>query len=309
MPNIIIDPWDNAHLPEVVDLLNVASPFDHFTVAQVAAAVFEDVDYAPGLLFSARSAGKLVGVAAGVARRARKPGDQSLPIGFVKLLAVHPDLQGQGIGTALLGALEDALSAAGAGTMRVFGDSPSYLRPGVDFRLTGLICFLQRRGYLVVGTPRANMAVDLARTDLDTTRDEARLATEGIVIRRLILSDADPFRAYLERSWSWTWTVEAIRTLQSEPVPTHVALARDEFVGFASHGTSGPGEFGPMGVKPELRRLGIGAVLLKRCLADLRDDGFATADIQWVGPFGFYARQVGAVMSQCFWQLERSLER
>jgi hypothetical protein len=58
-----------------------------------------------------------------------------------------------------------------------------------------------------------------------------------------------------------------------------------------------------------LRGAGIGATLLRRCLADLRDAGQASADIQWVGPIGFYARHVGAELSQCFWQFERQLDQ
>jgi predicted N-acetyltransferase YhbS len=62
-----------------------------------------------------------------------------------------------------------------------------------------------------------------------------------------------------------------------------------------------------MGTNPELRGKGIGALLLRRCLADLEAAGHRGCDIQWVGPKGFYADHVGAVIHRCYWQYEKSL--
>jgi GNAT superfamily N-acetyltransferase len=151
------------------------------------------------------------------------------------------------------------------------------------------------------------MASDLATARLDTDADEARLGAAGFEIRRLAQAEAAAFEAYLLERWSPSWRTEAMRSLRRNPVSTHVALRDDRIVGFASHSVSGPGEFGPMGTNQELRGQGVGAVLLKRCLADQREAGFAECDIQWVGPKGFYADHVGARISRCFWQYERAL--
>jgi predicted N-acetyltransferase YhbS len=304
---ITIDPWQSDDLEDVVRVLNAASPFDRFAPDHVREAVFADPDFAPGLLVAARSDGEIVGVAAGVVRPPERFGTPQSP-GFVKLLAILPAWEGQGIGSRLLAAVEERLAAAGAGAVRVFGDAPSYLRPGVDFRLTRLVCLLIRRGYAFRHNA-VNMDVDLRRDAFDTAADEERLAREGFAVRRLTHDDGDLFHRYMGENWSWGWQTEAGRSLRRDPISTHVALRDGAIVGFASCNASGPGQFGPMGTAPDLRRHGIGGVLLKRCLADLRAQGYPTAEIQWVGPIGFYARQVGATLSRCFWQMEKPVTR
>jgi mycothiol synthase len=299
-----LDTWVPSELDGVVDVLNTASTFDRFRASHMREAIFADVDFDPALLSCARSDGQIVAAAAAVLRRPRGAVAPASSIGYVKLFAVAPAWQGRGIGSQLLAEVERKLSEGGAQAIRVFGDAPFYLRPGVDFRLTPLVCLLLRRGYKVRSNA-VNMEVDLATADLETASDEARLRDLGIDIRRLEAEDATAFRAYMERDWSWGWTIEACRSLDRSPISTHVALQQGQIVGFASHSASGPGQFGPMGVKPELRQHGIGAVLLKRCLADLRAGGYPTADIQWVGPICFYHRHVGAVLSRCFWQFEK----
>jgi GNAT superfamily N-acetyltransferase len=56
-----------------------------------------------------------------------------------------------------------------------------------------------------------------------------------------------------------------------------------------------------MGTLDAERRRGIGAVLLKRCLADIREAGHDSAQIGWTGPVQFYQRTVGAKPDRVFW--------
>jgi GNAT superfamily N-acetyltransferase len=284
-------------LGAVVDLLDVASAFDRFPLQQVLENTLDDAGLAPELLLGRRDGDRLIAAAVGVTRS---------EVGHVKLFAVHPEQRRRGIGSALLAELEARLAARGAASVRFFADAPHYLRPGVDFRDTAFVSFLERRGYQ---QRRAvcNMLADLAAARLDTADDEARLAQSGFEVRRLAAADGPAFEAYLLERWTPAWRTEAMRSLRRDPVSSHVALREGRMVGFASHSVSGPGQFGPMGTDQELRGQGIGAVLLKRCLADQREAGFAECDIQWVGPKGFYADHVGARISRCFWQYEREL--
>jgi GNAT superfamily N-acetyltransferase len=80
-----------------------------------------------------------------------------------------------------------------------------------------------------------------------------------------------------------------------------VALAKDgSLLGFAAYGSSRPSWFGPMGTAPAARGLGIGALLLRRCLADQRAAGHDQVQIGWVGPLPFYAKAVGARVERVF---------
>ncbi len=65
--------------------------------------------------------------------------------------------------------------------------------------------------------------------------------------------------------------------------------------------------FGPMGTAESTRGLGFGAVLLRRCLRDLRANGARRAEIGWVGPKRFYLLTVGATVGRVFWQYGRDL--
>ncbi|HLZ08662.1 MAG TPA: GNAT family N-acetyltransferase [Chloroflexota bacterium] len=301
----VVETWKISEIEEVVDLVNRASPEDRFDLDSVRDAIADDPDHDPNLLLCVREGGKIVGVIAAEIRRPRG-GSRNARAGHVKLLAVDPACQRRGIGGALLDQVERQFIDDGVKSSRIFADDPTYLRPGVDFRITSLMCFLLRRGY-ESARPVVNMDVDLTRADLDTSVDEARLKRLGIEVRRLAATDAEAFEAYLGREWSWGWQFESMTTLKRTPISTHLALRDDRIVGFSCHSTMGPAQFGPMGVRPDERRTGIGAVLLKRCLADLRDEGQAHADVQWVGPITFYQRHAGATLSRAFWQFQREL--
>ena len=87
----------------------------------------------------------------------------------------------------------------------------------------------------------------------------------------------------------------------------HLALRGGEIVGFAAYGSSRPSWFGPMGTVPAAAGLGIGRVLLRRCLRDQYAAGVRRAQIGWVGPEPFYADAVGARIERVFLQFGRSL--
>ena len=80
-----------------------------------------------------------------------------------------------------------------------------------------------------------------------------------------------------------------------------------EVLGFAAYGSSRPSWFGPMGTAPAAQGLGIGGVLLRRCLADQRAAGHERAEIGWVGPVPFYASNSGARIERVFFLYRKQL--
>jgi hypothetical protein len=62
-----------------------------------------------------------------------------------------------------------------------------------------------------------------------------------------------------------------------------------------------------MGTLDSERQHGVGTVLLRRCLADLRAAGHRSAQIGWTGPVHFYARAVGARIDRMFWPYKKAL--
>ncbi|MFV1981354.1 MAG: GNAT family N-acetyltransferase, partial [Rhodothermia bacterium] len=91
------------------------------------------------------------------------------------------------------------------------------------------------------------------------------------------------------------------------PVSLHLAFRDEALVAFSGYDGNnvGTGWFGPMGTAESARGAGIGGVLLKRCLADIKAQGKHEAIIPWVGPVGFYAHHVGARISRVFLRLEK----
>jgi mycothiol synthase len=243
--------------------------------------------------------GAVAGVACGSLRR-----DQ--PLGYVDLLAVLPAARRRGVGAALLAATEQALAARGAIGFRLAGNPPVYLWPGVDTRYEAMAALADRAGYQRFAEA-VNLAVDLAPgppgdDPLDTQADERRLAREGITVRRPAAADAGPLTAWL-RQGPWgdsAWPDEVARSLGHTPPACHIAERDGHYLAFAAHSANRRGWFGPMGTLDAERRRGLGAVLLKRCLADIRASGLASAQIGWTGPVEFYEHAVAARLDRHF---------
>lgn len=223
-------------------------------------------------------------------------------LGHVHLLAVHPDQRGRGLGRALLDGVTAAAVQAGAASLTTGGRPPRYGWPGADLRYTAFGLLLESAGWSR-GDTCLNMTVDLdaASRDglLDTADDLARLAGLGIEVRRAGAADAAAVTA-AAAAFHPPWAGEAAAALRAELGGVEVALRGAQVVGFACHGSTRPGWFGPTGVDPGERLGGVGAVLLRRCLVDIRAQGRASAQISWVGPVRFYARTVGAYVDRTF---------
>lgn len=200
-------------------------------------------------------------------------------VGHVDLLAVDPAARRRGVGRRLVLEAERWARSEGAREMRFAGNPPCYAWPGIDVRYTPALCLAESLGYERYQTA-CNMTVDLSQDfsgDLPVSDDRAGVAE------------------FVRENWNEAWAWEAVNAEGCYHVE------RDgKIVGFAAWGTR-PSWFGPMGTAPEARGLGVGAALLRRCLADMAATGLTSAEIAWVGPIAFYAKAVGARVERIFW--------
>ncbi len=247
-----------------------------------------------GLAVLACAGARLVGVAA-AGMRTRVDGSIS---GQLDLVAVHPSYRRVGVGRALVGHYERWAAELGATVLWWGNDAPTYAWPGVDVRYRPAHALAEAMGY-AAEREAMNMTVDLGAADLDTADDEKRLAAAGVGVSRLDSASFAEVLAWVS-SFGGTWAGEVEQTLSREPVGCHVARRGERWVGFACHGANRRGWFGPMGTAESERGQGVGAVLLRRCLADQLAAGLVSAQLAWVGPVSFYEGTVGAFVDRRF---------
>ncbi|NJN17469.1 MAG: GNAT family N-acetyltransferase [Oscillochloris sp.] len=226
-------------------------------------------------------------------------------LGGVRLLVVAPQMRRRGLATQLLTEIERLMHADRLPEIRFGHIGPNYLWPGVDLRDTPAICLLQKRGYQRFGEA-LNMDVDLTISDWSPAVDEVRLAAAGWTVRRAEPADQPALSAWVAAEFSAAWVWEASQALQAQPISAFLALHDGRIRGFACYDVSGLRScFGPTGVDPSARGLGLGRVLLLRCLADMRARGDSHAEIGWVGPLAFYSTIAAARIGRVCWFMRR----
>ncbi|MEU8175477.1 GNAT family N-acetyltransferase [Microbispora hainanensis] len=237
--------------------------------------------------------------------------------GHIDLIAVDPAARGRGIGRALVGAAEEWMRAHGAPEARFAGNPPCYAWPGIDVRYTPAACLAERLGYEQYRVAW-NMTADLpARYDeAEHEADLAKLAAAGVTVAAAPAGERATVAAFVREQWNdkWAWEAEnatglhyAYRDGAYRDGAYRDGAQRDgEILGFAAWGAR-PLWFGPMGTAPAARGLGVGRVLLRRCLAEQAAAGQTSAQIGWVGPLRFYSRAVGARAERVFWLYRRAL--
>ena len=278
----------------VLELWNCAASHDLLTIGLLEEKTWDDDDFDPDLAIIAMEGGDILGFAVGVLRRETRRG-------YVKLLAVEPARQREGIGRALVETLETGLARKGARTIRLLESAPNYLAPGVDTRDAAALAFAAASGYRQVGEAR-NLSVDLA------PRSATRAVPDGVAVRRATRDDSAPLDAFLDAHWP-SWAAEVGIALNNQPPTLHIALRDGRAVGFAAWDANnrGTGWFCPMGVAPDEQGAGLGCVLLQRCLDDMRGQGHDAAVIAWADNAAFYERCAGAVLARTFFRFEKSL--
>jgi GNAT superfamily N-acetyltransferase len=220
--------------------------------------------------------------------------------GHVDLLAVDPAAWGKGIGRGLLGAAEEWMRAQGATEARFAGNPPCYGWPGIDVRYTHAACLAESAGYDRYRVAW-NMTVDLPAPAEGEQEDLARLASAGVALHAAPAGERAEVAAFVREEWNDNWAWEA-----EQATGCHYAVRDGEILGFAAWG-SRPLWFGPMGTAEAARGLGVGRVLLRRCLAEQAAAGLSSAQIGWVGPIRFYSRAVAARVERVFWLYRRPL--
>jgi GNAT superfamily N-acetyltransferase len=181
--------------------------------------------------------------------------------------------------------------------------------PVIAPRYTAAGCFAESMGFEhITQLDTTNMVVSLNSQDFNTEQIESDWRKKDITFKRADYNDQNAVREFM-RKYFPVWEAEVKNTFNSLPISIHLALKDEKIVAFSAHNANnfGTGWFGPMGTIEEYRGQGLGAVLLKRCLQDIKEWKLNEAIIPWVRPIRFYAREVNAVIDRVFWQFEKAL--
>lgn len=296
-------PSDLPQLPQLLTVLDREPiPWD---ASWLVHKIFEDPDFDPALSPVLEDNGRLVALAHGVIRHyeARHGGTAA----FLKLMAVDPAYQRQGLMSRLLDQFEAQVKSAGVEKIKIDFCPPAFLIPAVDPGYTAALSLLLRRGYKSSRQSYVNMSVPLDLQLLETAVEEERLHALGYHIRRAEGKDKKAAAQLGYALGGNFWRSEIVDAFHYDPVRLHLALRNGRPVAFAAQDVSGPTLFGPTATEPSARKQGIGTVLLKRCLRDVLAQGHSEAIICGAGPIAYYISAVGATVCRTFWPFVKDL--
>lgn len=299
-PGINLYTFQKSKIPIVTELWNQNVDYDPITPALLEEKTFGDSDFNPDLTLMAEYNGQIIGFMQGLHRITVKKEH----VGWIKLFFTVKNYRRQGIASMLLDIIENQLKSAGVNKIKIIDSNPNYLQPGLDPFYTEAVAFVERRGYCKYNDT-SNLIVDLNQ-NFTTHDDEKILANENIEIRRARHGDKSSVFEFIDSEFP-AWHDEISNTFKHDPVTLHLAFYHDQLRAFSGHNGNNfnTGWFGPMGTDPVFRGKGVGGILLKRCLQDMKDQGFKKSIIPWVGPIPFYMHYCNARVHRVFWRYEK----
>jgi mycothiol synthase len=230
---------------------------------------------------------------------------------WVTAFGVHPDYRRRGIGAALFQYLFDRLRSEGRKTLDISPYVPNYFVPGVDVNAyPETITFLEDRLGFETLYQAISMGADLTGFQIPpevVELEERREREDGVTIRQVTPADLPDLMPFIVEHFGWDWYRHAQDYLLEYfgDTPHHicflVARQHGEVIGFCQQRRE---RFGPFGVKPDRRNLGVGRLLLFRCLATMSARHNYYAYFLWTGEdaarlyslAGFQRRRAFAVL-------------
>jgi GNAT superfamily N-acetyltransferase len=209
----------------------------------------------------------------------------------LRILAVDREKRRRGIGSALLH------EAEARGARVVAAEAGNYFTPGVVASDTAMIEFFTRRRYKEIARTQ-NLVAEVADGEW------------GVGVVRATHVTRDRVLAFIEKEFGRIWRFETSHAFENDPATLLYVEADGEIAGFAAHEANnrGLGFFGPTGVARAHRGRGLGALLLRASLADLRRLGYERVIIPWTDAIDFYRKACGAVVSDHFVTLARVID-
>lgn len=280
------------------------------------------------LLIGAFDGGELVGVAYGRASDAGQTAGTWQPqgVGWLSLLAVKPEWQGAGVGTALARALVLVLAQRGCHTLRFAGE-PNHLLAAIPQSAPAAMWRLARR-----------LGARFLAAEFDLHLD-LRPGVKGPDLPagwRLSSTEAGAGLAFVERAFPGRWASEVAERLEAGATIITLLDERESPAGnsakaegfcmvylgderlvapslsWASSLAPTPdlriAGMGPLGISEEARGQRLGLALVARSAAWLRERGATDVFIDWTSLTGFYG-SLGARVWRTYQRAEADISQ
>lgn len=270
----------------------------------------------------ARTLGSTVEELLGFVYAVRARGGAGIPVdpdgGWITIGAVHPAARRRGIGSGLLTRAVDFLRSRGAKWVAYSGYPPAYFLPGLDAdAYPEALRLFEAHGFRTRYRPVAmDLGLATYRIPDDVLARQRTRESEGYTFAPATPGDLPEAIAFAAAELAPDWG-EAIReAVLRHGRPERVVVVRDPdqtIVGVATYGAyRGVMErFGPIGVAPTQRGLGLGKILMHVTLARMRAEGAHSAWFLWTGlesPAGRLYLEAGFVVTRTFHVLQIDLD-
>ncbi|MFO7321507.1 MAG: GNAT family N-acetyltransferase [Chloroflexota bacterium] len=286
-----IRPYRGSDEAEVLEVWRAAMHADALGEHLFRTKVLLDPNFQPDLLPVAVEDGRVVGFVLALTRQVPLFLQGLEPDkAWITAFGVHPDYQRRGIGTALFQHVIQLLRTQGRKTIDISPYVPNYFVPGVDSRAyPGTIPFLEKQGFRVLYNA-ISMGADLSGFQIPPEileLERRREQEDGVTIRPVSSADLPELMPFIVRHFGWDWFRHAQEYLldlfggvNASQICFLVARRQGQIVGYCQQRLE---RFGPFGVDPAYRNLGIGRLLLFRCLATMSARHTFFAYFLWTG--------------------------
>ena len=256
--------WGAERIEELAALVTAAAPDEDLTADELLTACYDQ----PGVVLGPADGHHTAAV--GVGRDA----DGTL-VASLRLVVVRTDRRGTGLGAALLGGAEAWAAERGAERIELGGLLPFPLWPGVEPD-SALVHLAAARGYTDRGALRSFAVPSSFRA----------VPPDDVIVRRAVRDD-DVTAVTLAVASAWPrLSDEVARALDHGTChAAFIAVPNDpdgeptEVVGVGCHSVTRATWVGPLVVRADRRRSGIGHALLGQICRDLMIADFAVAEV------------------------------
>jgi GNAT superfamily N-acetyltransferase len=276
-------------------LINTNLEFDKFSSSHIKHLIFDDPNFSTEYIICGYKKDKLISFLCGV--QANYKGKQ---IGWIKIFLVDKKFRRKGIGRQMFSLIEEKFKSCDE--IRIMDSVPCYFQPGVDVRYTEAIVFLESLGYKKIGE-NIHLETDLTKIDFSLIKIlEQQINQQNYRIVRGTTELYQPLVTWIQQIFP-AWEYEVSFSYKAKQPQVFIALHNDKVVGFSCFNTTAEGWFGPIGVDPQHRKVGLGKILLLKSLKELKNLGYKKSVIPWISPSSlkFYVSTCNARISRCFW--------